>query len=91
MNPSAQQEKSFAIMLAAPSVLVLIITTTFPILYLIWSSFQNINLAMPMNDGFAGIENYIEMFKDKQYWKSFRLTVIYTVSTVFLRFVTREM
>ena len=46
MNPSAKQEKSFAIMLAAPSVLVLIITTTFPILYLIWSSFQNINLAL---------------------------------------------
>ena len=85
MNPSVKQEKSFAIMLAAPSVLVLIITTTFPILYLIWSSFQNINLAMPMNDGFAGIENYIEMFKDKQYWKSFRLTVIYTVSTVSLQ------
>jgi len=85
MNPSVKQEKSFAIMLAAPSVLVLIITTTFPILYLIWSSFQNINLAMPMNDGFAGIENYIEMFKDKQYWKSFRLTIIYTVSTVSLQ------
>ena len=61
MNTSSQQEKSFAILLVSPSILVLLITTTFPILYLIWSSFQNINLSMPLNDGFAGLENYIEM------------------------------
>ena len=85
MNTSSQQEKSFAILLVSPSILVLLITTTFPILYLIWSSFQNINLSMPLNDGFAGLENYIEMFKDKQYWKSFKLTIVYTVSTVSLQ------
>ena len=34
------------------------LTTTFPLLYLVWSSFQTINLAMPFMDGFAGFDNY---------------------------------
>lgn len=85
MNSRLSQEKSFAVYLVSPSILVLLITTTFPILYLIWSSFQNINLAMPLTDGFVGLENYVEMFKDKQYWKSFKLTIIYTFTTVSLQ------
>ncbi|MDH3694843.1 MAG: hypothetical protein OER96_09760, partial [Gammaproteobacteria bacterium] len=57
-------EKQFAFFLTAPSLLVLIVTTTFPLAYLIWSSFQTINLAMPYLDGFAGFDNYIEMWDD---------------------------
>jgi len=82
-----EQEKSFALLLVLPSLLVLLLATTFPIAYLIWSSFHHINLSMPWKDGFAGIENYIEMFQDKQYWKSLRLTFIYTTSTVFLQII----
>jgi multiple sugar transport system permease protein len=80
-------EKSFATYLITPSIIVLLLTTTFPILYLIWSSFQNINLAMPWMDGFVGFKNYTEMFQDKQFWKSFRLTITYTASTVILQLI----
>ena len=80
-------EKSFATYLITPSIIVLLLTTTFPNLYLIWSSFQNINLAMPWMDGFVGFKNYIEMFQDKQFWKSFRLTITYTASTVILQLI----
>ena len=42
----------------APALLVLLLTTTFPIGFLIWNSFLTINLAMPFLDGFAGLANY---------------------------------
>ena len=80
-------EKRFAIFLTAPSLLVLLLTTTFPLGYLIWSSFQTINLAMPFLDGFAGLDNYMEMLGDAQYWHSLKLTGIYTVSSVFMQVV----
>lgn len=42
---------------------------------------------MPGMDGFVGFKNYIEMFQDKQFWKSFRLTITYTASTVILQLI----
>jgi multiple sugar transport system permease protein len=80
-------EKRFALLLTLPSVLVLAITTTLPLGYLLWSSFQNINLAMPFMDGFAGLDNYREMLDDSRYWHAMRLTGIYTVSTVVLQVI----
>lgn len=77
-----QGERRFALMLTAPGILVLLATTTFPLAYLIFSSFQTINLAMPFLDGFAGLDNYVEMWRDSRFWHALRLTGIYTVSSV---------
>lgn len=75
-------EKRFALLLTAPSLVVLLLTTTIPLAYLIWSSFHTINLAMPFMDGFAGVDNYVEMWGDKRFWHALGLTGIYTVSSV---------
>jgi multiple sugar transport system permease protein len=68
-----------------PGILVLLLTTTFPLLYLVWSSFQTINLAMPFMDGFAGVDNYVEMWGDSRFWHAIRLTGVYTISSVTLQ------
>jgi hypothetical protein len=78
-------ERRFALALTVPGLLVLLLTTTFPLLYLIWSSFQTINLAMPFMDGFAGVDNYIQMWGDSRFWHSLKLTAIYTTSSVTLQ------
>ena len=75
-------ERRFALLLTFPGLLVLLLTTTFPLAYLIWSSFQTINLAMPFLDGFAGVDNYVEMWGDNRYWHALLLTAIYTLSSV---------
>lgn len=80
-------EASFAFLLTSPALLVLLLTTTFPLLYLIWSSFQTINLAMPFMDGFAGLDNYVEMWSDQRFWHALQLTGIYTVSSVSLQII----
>lgn len=80
-----QKEESFAILLVAPAIFVLMVTTTFPLIYLIWNSFQNINLAMPYMSGFAGLANYVQMLGDPSFWHSLELTAIYTVGSVVLQ------
>jgi multiple sugar transport system permease protein len=82
-----QKEETFAAFLAGPALLVLVVTTTFPLVYLIWNSFQNINLAMPFMNGFAGLDNYTQMMGDGNFWYSLKLTAIYTISSVVLQVV----
>ena len=81
-NAALNGERRFAILLVAPALAVLLLTTTFPIGFLIWNSFQTINLAMPFLDGYAGLDNYRQMLGDPGFWHSLRLTAIYTGSTV---------
>ncbi len=79
------KEQNFALLMVGPGLLILLVTTTFPLAYLVWSSFQTINLAMPFLNGFAGLENYRHMLSDSEFWYSLRLTGIYTLSSVFLQ------
>jgi multiple sugar transport system permease protein len=78
-------EQGFALLMVSPGLLVLVLTTTFPLAYLIWSSFQSINLAMPFLDGFVGLDNYRTMLQDGRFWHAMQLTGIYTVSSVLLQ------
>ena len=61
------------------------LTTTTPLVYLAWTSLQQIDLSMPWLSGFAGVDNYTKMASDPRFWSSLTLTVIYTVSTVVLQ------
>lgn len=81
-NTLARQERRFAIALFLPALAVLVVVTTVPLVYLVWSSFMRINLSMPGMAGFAGFENYTSMLRDPRFWNSLWLTVIYTASTV---------
>ena len=49
-------ERAFALLLVAPAFLALLLTTTFPLGYLLYNSFFTINLSMPFLDGFAGLD-----------------------------------
>jgi multiple sugar transport system permease protein len=80
-------ETAFARLMVAPGVLVLLVTTTLPLAYLIWSSLQSINLAMPFLDGFVGLDNYARMLGDGRFWHALQLTAIYTFTSVTLQVV----
>lgn len=83
----ARQEQRFALALLAPALLLLLITTTIPLVYLAWNSMHRIDLGMPWLSGFAGFDNYAKMGADPRFWGSLWLTLIYTASTVALQVV----
>ena len=85
--PLERAEARFAIGLMLPSLLALVLTTTLPIVYLVWSSLQRINPSMSFMNGFAGGDNYVAMAADARFWNSLRLTLVYTISTVVLQVV----
>jgi len=80
-------ERWFAASLVAPGVLVLLLTTTAPLVYLIWTSLHQANLSMPWMSGFVGLDHYVQMLEDGRFWHSLRLTAIYTVTTVVMQLV----
>ncbi|MBC5764660.1 carbohydrate ABC transporter permease [Ramlibacter albus] len=83
----ARQERRFALALLAPALLVLLLTTTVPLVYLAWTSLNQINLGMPWLKGFVGVANFLAMGADPRFWNSLWLTVIYTGCTVVLQVV----
>jgi len=81
----AQQERRFALLMFAPALVVLVITTTAPLVYLAWTSLQRLDLGMPWLSGFAGAGNFAKMGSDPRFWNSLVLTLIYTTATVVLQ------
>ena len=83
----AVQERRFALALLLPALALLVLTTTIPLVYLVWNSLNRIDLGMPWMSGFAGLENYLRMGSDPRFWNSLWLTLVYTASTVSLQVV----
>jgi multiple sugar transport system permease protein len=81
----AVREQRFALALFLPAFLVLLLTTTALLIYLVWTSLWRIDLSMPWLSGFAGAENHAKMLGDPRFWHSLVLTAIYTGSTVVLQ------
>lgn len=86
-TPFESRERRFALALLAPALLLLVLTTTVPLVYLAWSSLQKLDMSMPWLSGFAGLGNYQKMGGDPRFWNSLLLTVIYTGSTVVLQVI----
>ena len=81
----AAEERRFALALFLPAFVVLVLATTFPLVYLVWNSFLRLDLTMPWVSGFAGGDNYARMLADARFWHSLQLTAIYTGTTVVLQ------
>ncbi len=81
------EERRFALVLLGPALLLLLLTTTAPLVYLLWNSVHRIDLGMPWLSGFAGVDNYTKMGSDPRFWNSLWLTAVYTGSTVALQVI----
>jgi multiple sugar transport system permease protein len=84
-NRLARGEARFAWLMISPSLLVLALVSTVPLLVLVGMSFFTIELTQAWKNGFAGLGNYVRMFQDARFWDSFLITGVYTVSTVVLQ------
>ncbi|MCB2002564.1 MAG: hypothetical protein KDH91_20370, partial [Rhodoferax sp.] len=70
-GPSLEaRERRFALVLLVPALLVLLLTTTAPLVYLGWNSLNRLDLGMPWLSGFAGLDNFARMGDDPRFWNS---------------------
>jgi multiple sugar transport system permease protein len=83
----AQRERRFAATLLAPAFFALLATTTFPLVFLVFTSAFRMDLAMPFTNGFVGFENYRALLADERFWASLLVSLAYTGSTVILQVV----
>ncbi len=75
-------EKALGVMLLAPAFLLLALIVVYPIGKLIWNSFYDLRLSGGGGIKFVGIENYMLVFKDPDFWNATTNTVLITLITV---------
>lgn len=83
----ARSERRVAAMLLLPAVLVLLLLTIFPTIYSLWMSMQQYNLSRPDLASFVGSRNYVQLLQDDIFWKSVRVTLIFSLAALALQFV----
>lgn len=81
-------KKGFAYFCRIPLWIYMLLVITFPMLYALNISFRKFSFALPGYDGqFIGLENYLRVFTDAQFWNSLRITLIIIAITIPLQLV----
>lgn len=71
----------------APTMLVILTFTVFPIFYLIYLSMRDYNLMNPSMSKFIGAQNYVSLLQKASFLKSLKVTSIYTVSILVIEVI----
>jgi multiple sugar transport system permease protein len=79
----AQANQRFAYLLLAPSLVLLVLLIGYPMLYNVYISFFDVPLNPKMASTFIGLENYIDLFTDKTFYRSVAVTLGYTFLVTF--------
>lgn len=76
-------EKVLGYMLLAPAFLLLALIVVYPIGRLLFNSFHDLRLSGGSGVGkFIGFENYLEVWKDQDFWNAAKNTLLITLITV---------
>lgn len=67
-----------------PSALILFAVAAYPVGFGIWAGFHQWNWTLGQADSwtFNGVDNYIQLFRNKDFWNSIRVTVYFTALAV---------
>ncbi|MCB8819694.1 carbohydrate ABC transporter permease [Microvirga rosea] len=79
LDPS---ERTLAVLLLLPAALLLSLIIVYPVVRLVWTSFQNLSLTSGVPAKFSGLENYALMLEDPIFWEATWNTVLITLITV---------
>ena len=78
---------AYPYLLIAPAVVLVATFLLYPVLSVFAQSLRHHNLTRPLDDGFAGLDNYRAMLHDELFWRSLRFTGQWVVVEVGLQFV----
>ncbi|HRD84498.1 MAG TPA: hypothetical protein PLF63_04930, partial [Rubrivivax sp.] len=88
MNPGLERlrdpsEKTLALLLLAPAFLLLALIVVYPIGKLLWNSFFDLRLSGGSEAvQFVGWRNYVDVWKDHDFWNAAGNTLLITAITV---------
>ncbi len=74
----------FAMLLSLPVILFMLALMSYPLLYALWLSFQELSFLGGMHTDFVGGANYLEVIQSREFWWSTWVTVHFTVVSVVL-------
>jgi multiple sugar transport system permease protein len=80
-------ERRLGLYLAAPSFLVMVLVTAYPLGYAIVLSLFNYRLTDPAGRSFVGLSNYGVILTDPVWWNDFTTTLLITIVTVAIELV----
>ncbi|MDE2335001.1 MAG: sugar ABC transporter permease [Rhodospirillales bacterium] len=78
----ASRETRFAYVLNAPSLLTLALLVGYPIGYSLWVSLHHYDLHRPRDFALVGLQNYVDILGDPQFWSALGVTSVFTVVAV---------
>jgi multiple sugar transport system permease protein len=82
------KDKSLLRIMLGPAVMLLLLLSIFPLAYSIWISLHDWVLPNKLsNSTFSGIQNYITILKDGQFWGSIGKTFIFVGASVSLELI----
>ncbi len=80
-------ENNLRFVLLAPAVLVLLLLTVFPTVYMFTVAFESFNPADPAASEFIGLENFGRLLSDDKFHNALWNTLVFTVVAVGMEFV----
>ena len=75
-------ERALAACLLAPAFIFISLIVVYPVAALVWNSFNDVRLLTGKPARFAGIENYLLVMSDAQFWRAVKNTLIIVFVTV---------
>src|SRR3954447_14675356 len=80
-------ERRLAVLMVAPSMLLIAIVAVWPIIYAIWLSLHEYSLRQAGLSRWAspaGLGNYIDALQSTEFWTATRVTFVFTIASVIL-------
>jgi multiple sugar transport system permease protein len=78
----AESPEVRAYIMNGPMLLAIFLLSVIPIGYSFWISLQKYNLRQPNNIRFIGLENYIDVLTNDEFWQSMQVTFTFTAGSV---------
>ena len=78
----SQAENRLGLKLVAPAVVLMLLVTAWPMIQALYLSLFRYRLTAPDDRAFVGVDNYLTILSDDQFWKSTLTTLLIMVVTV---------
>ena len=80
LSPAARREQNWAYFMVAPTIIGLVVLNLWPFVQTIYTSFcEHLGFG---HYQFVGLENYINMFQNAEFWKATWNTILFCILTV---------